>query len=372
MPLSFESIEWRTAPRRDGLEITVLGPGYGESIVIHVGGGKWIIIDSCIDTSNGEPAPLSYLRSIGVHPPENVELVIATHWHDDHVAGLSEVVRVCESAKFCCAAALAKSEFQAMLEALNERTLTAAGSKTRELYEVTRILLGRKQPIKAALSDRPVLRITADNTSHGYDAVVHTLSPSDKQLQNFHRDIGDLIDDARKVGRARDRNPNHIAVAAHIEVGPFALLAGADLEETGDPQTGWSNVLASSARPGRRAKIYKVAHHGSPTGHHDGIWTDLLEEGAINALTPWNRGKKLPQQSDLNRLKALGRTFVTATTSAGRTAKNFSHSVTRQLRHMNIKISRSEPRLGAIRFRGTPADDISKFTIELAGQAFEA
>ena len=39
-------------PGEDEFEVVLLGPGYGESIVLHVGYGGWIIVDSCI---NAEP-----------------------------------------------------------------------------------------------------------------------------------------------------------------------------------------------------------------------------------------------------------------------------------------------------------------------------
>ena len=34
-------------PRDDEFELTLLGPGYGESIVMHVGDGAWVLVDSC-------------------------------------------------------------------------------------------------------------------------------------------------------------------------------------------------------------------------------------------------------------------------------------------------------------------------------------
>ena len=39
-----------TPPGRREFELTLLGPGYGESIVLHVGDGIWILVDSCLDT----------------------------------------------------------------------------------------------------------------------------------------------------------------------------------------------------------------------------------------------------------------------------------------------------------------------------------
>lgn len=83
-------------PGDDEFELTLFGPGYGESLVLHVGGGSWVLIDSCGRTDG--PVALDYLRSIDVDPPEAVRMIAATHWHDDHIRGLAELVRVCAKA----------------------------------------------------------------------------------------------------------------------------------------------------------------------------------------------------------------------------------------------------------------------------------
>ena len=52
-------------------ELALLGPGYGESVVLHVGSGVWIVVDSCLD-KHGIPGALSYLESIGLDPARAV------------------------------------------------------------------------------------------------------------------------------------------------------------------------------------------------------------------------------------------------------------------------------------------------------------
>jgi hypothetical protein len=331
----------------------------------------WVVIDSCIDSTTGEPASLSYLEEIGYHPPDAVKLIVATHWHDDHVAGLSKVVGICENAPFCCSSALAGTEFLTLIEALNNRPLTAAGSRVRELYNITRILEGRNKPRRLAAPNRPVLRVSASETGHGSAATVHTLSPSDKQISNFHAEIGEIIENSAKTRRVRDTSPNHLSVAALVEIGPFALLAGADLEETGDPLVGWSAVVASAERPQRKALIYKVAHHGSLTGHHAGIWTDLLEPKPQSVISPWNRSARLPKDTDIERVALLSDSlYLTSTTTIARSSKRLAASVERQIRALGVKLMRAEPRTGAVRFRGDPNWPISKFSVETRGDAY--
>src|SRR6187399_53781 len=71
-------------PADSDIEVSIFGPGFGECIIVHIGGGRWIVIDSCVDRSRGIPACLGYFQDIGVDPL-TVELILVTHWHDDHV-----------------------------------------------------------------------------------------------------------------------------------------------------------------------------------------------------------------------------------------------------------------------------------------------
>ena len=67
---------------------------------MHVGHGSWILIDSCIDGQTKRPAALSYLQDIGVNPAQDVKMIVASHWHDDHIRGLASVVEACPQARF--------------------------------------------------------------------------------------------------------------------------------------------------------------------------------------------------------------------------------------------------------------------------------
>ena len=88
----------------------MLGPGYGEGVLVHAGGGEWLVVDSCLG-ADGEPAALNYLRGLDVDPSTTVKMVVATHWHDDHIRGMARLVAACPSARFCCASALKTDEF---------------------------------------------------------------------------------------------------------------------------------------------------------------------------------------------------------------------------------------------------------------------
>lgn len=78
----------KKAPAPDQIEISVFGPGFGECVLVHLGEGHWIIVDSCMNRTVRKPAALAYFDEIGIDPAAAVEAVVATHWHDDHVSGI--------------------------------------------------------------------------------------------------------------------------------------------------------------------------------------------------------------------------------------------------------------------------------------------
>jgi hypothetical protein len=90
-------------------------------------------------------------------------------------------------------------------------------------------------------------------------------------------------------------------------IGADHLLLGADLEEPGDPELGWSAVVANMNRPQNlKASVFKIPHHGSATAHHDETWTHLIEPKPVSAATPWYVGNNvLPKQSDIDRICSM-------------------------------------------------------------------
>lgn len=61
-------------PADDEVEVCVLGRGRGECIVVHLLGGRWMIVDS-FNRSRDEPAALWYLQAIGVQP-DQVDILV--------------------------------------------------------------------------------------------------------------------------------------------------------------------------------------------------------------------------------------------------------------------------------------------------------
>jgi beta-lactamase superfamily II metal-dependent hydrolase len=292
-------------PAPDQIEVTVIGPGFGECIIVHLGADNWIVIDSCIDASTGEPVALKYFRerNVGV---ERVVRVIATHWHDDHIRGMARQLAAFPNARFCTSSALTRNEFVASIVKYDSRHGIVAGSGASEICEVLEILesrVGATTPMRAS-PGRTILDIPGSQSGHGNQCTVKTLSPSDKQFQKFLESLGSFAPPpfaAKK--RVPDQDPNDLSVAVLVSIGEQGILLGADLEESGDGELGWSAVLQVEGLPKNTGRIFKIPHHGSENGNCDEVWTDLLIANPLAIITPWNRNKGLPKRQDVERIQ---------------------------------------------------------------------
>jgi Metallo-beta-lactamase superfamily len=341
-----------SAPQEDEVEVTIFGPGFGECIVAHVGSGDWIVVDSCIDSTLGRPAALVYLDSLGVDPQRAVKLILATHWHDDHIGGMSELVAACKSTQFACSAALTKGEFLQVMQAFNKRPLIENSSGMSEIQKVLLELKRRSQIPKYVVPDRLLMKLGATEAGTTPRCELTALSPSDREFQRFLQAMCQLIPQAKTTKRRFPSPvPNDLSVAAWLRIESLLILLGADLEEHGGASRGWTAVLNSSTKPTGKASVFKVAHHGSVTGHHNGIWTDLLDVLPVAVLAPWSRGSKLPTKGDCERILGLTTAAYSSSRPVASRIRPRSPAVTRTLREARITIRDSEPPTGYVRLR---------------------
>ncbi len=346
-------------PKDDEFELTLLGPSYGESIVMHVGAGEWVIVDSFL-AADGQPAAVRYLEEINIDPAEAVVLIVATHWHDDHIRGITRLVELCPTAEFCCASALCREEFLARVEELEGRHFSASGSGLREIHNVfTRLAATGKVPMHA-LANRVVLRTKA--------CTISSLSPGDGVFQRFLASVGRLIPNQGKAKiRIRGPSPNEVAVVLWVDVHPFSLLLGADLE-----RKGWLAILKDKARPVGRASVFKIPHHGSRNADVPGVWKQLLKPDPYAVLTPWHRGGHvLPTPRDTKRIMAAtANAYVSAanTRSPRRGINHTKRAVARTLRESGARFRSLTPRGSAVQLRRSLAS-ATPWSVELIGNA---
>ena len=231
-------------------------------------------------------------------PLSAVELVVATHWHDDHVRGLSDVLAQTEQASFACSAALRTEEFQNAVASAPTRSRAAKhGSGLDEMAAIFAILQQRKET--------PIWLLENQTVWTGMNAIVTALSPSSATFSRALKGISNLAPKLRaNVRMFASVEPNETSVALQVRVGDAIALLGADLENTTAHDRGWNAIVNSQRRPPGKGQVFKVAHHGSISGHHAGIWSELLSPLPIAVLTPFTRSR-LPTETDLERTKQI-------------------------------------------------------------------
>lgn len=359
-------------PDDDQIEVTIFGPGVGECCLIHLGSRRWIVIDSCRG-SDGRPRALSYLEKIGADVANEVELIIATHWHDDHIGGLAELVQKCSRARFCASAALRQQEFLANIAVYDERHNIKGGSGVSEIFAVLEVLGNTTRVAIPALANKVVFRQISKDLAHGMDCEIWTLSPSDKQFRLSLEEISKLVPlTMLSKRRFPNQSPNMLAIVTLIKFEKIGILLGADLEEKAHPELGWSAIVNSSEWPRVRSRIFKIPHHGSITSHCDAVWSEILDKEVISVATPYNAGKKpLPSSEDIERIAARsGRFFITSRKQGKGTPKRAA-DVEKMIKEVGNLISLYS-RDGVVRVRNGGRSAPEDWRVELSDEAVDA
>ena len=345
----------------------MIGPGRGECVLVHLGDSDWCIVDSCKSRASANPVAWDYLRQFGEKTLSQVRLIVATHWHDDHIRGLASLLEQSPEAKFACASAVQTKEFLTLVAsagvALTEDTGVnefAAILETLEVRSAGSLLF--------ALVNRPLLRLNGNNRS--FPSCVTSLSPSDETLKVALIEIGKMMpQEGRPQRRTSSPSPNHASIALWIEAGSKRVLLGADLEHTGREGEGWLAILKSHTDT-LPAAVFKIPHHGSENADCPQVWTTMVAPEPVAVVTPFTGGVRLPKDSDLERLES--RTSKLYCTSRG-TGKPPTRdpSVEKKLKNVtsNRRVLDGQP--GHVRIRWLVSDEGAQPRVETFNGAYQ-
>ncbi|MCP4763187.1 MAG: MBL fold metallo-hydrolase [archaeon] len=289
-------------PEADEIEVSVFGPGYGECIVIHAGHNEWIVVDSCINPKTKNIAAIEHFANLGV-TLDSIKLIVATHWHDDHIRGLHKLLQNCSKAQFAISEAFCNDRFLDLATIFhNQKDIGVS-----EFSEIWSFLLENdRYPIRA-VSNKRLYRKVIDDKNFEYR--VESLSPSDAAIMMSNNDILKLIplksqsDDSPQVKkRIKTLTPNFSAVVLLIKINEIEILLGSDLENSKDERIGWLAILNSNFDC--KAELFKIPHHGSSNADNPLVWEKLLQNNPITVTTPFTKGKKIPTEQDIVRIKS--------------------------------------------------------------------
>lgn len=274
-------------PNKNEVEVTVIGTGggYGESIVIKASTDSWIIVDSCIHPVSKEPLSIHYLKTIGVDL-NSVELIICTHWHNDHIKGLHKALLQCPNAEFCFSNVNDLGKFLYLCDLDYAKVNKGTVGSTDEFAKCCELMLNRGQFNISAYCNSVVF-VNRDPI----DFVMHALSPSPKTINDFNLEISNLITEFGENNTAMLNNsPNDKSVALQFSFGNHRVILGADLEIGDSEHNGWRHVLKNCLVIDKNIKsnLYKIPHHGSNNGYLKEIFDVLINKDGILKITPYN------------------------------------------------------------------------------------
>ncbi len=313
-PRRFEELSGSRRPSPDEFQVAVLGPGVGESIVLHVGAGRWIAVDSFMvpGGSGRVPAALHYLDSIGVDRTALVAVVVS-HFDIDHVRGICQVLEAAHpEATLVLNGAASCKEFLVQLRLTDRRPdLRDKGiEELRAMWDLVRPERGSARRLERCRRDQFLLRFLERGSPPVF---AYGLAPSEETITEFSQQMAPLVDGPLPTSLPHSKL-NRASGALHVQVGAVAALLCGDLEE--DPRRGcelrgWKGAVLPPN--GARASFVKLGHHGSHNGDHEDIWTRLTTADGPTATAAFRSLKSpLPRPSDITRVAARGHSVYVA------------------------------------------------------------
>jgi Metallo-beta-lactamase superfamily len=357
-------------PADDEIEVSLFGPGVGECIVVHLGRGEWIVVDSCCPVGVTDPVGLLYLQSLGVVAGSAVRLLVATHWHSDHIRGMAKLLEACEQATFVCSAALESRTFVELITALDQRPMMQS-SGADEFHRIFAVLKAR------AASGRTVTptwaavdRILYEDLPRNIE--VRSLSPSDAAQTLALREISTLMPHPGSPKRRLvARTPNENSVVLSVRVSDRCVLLGADLETSTNPAVGWTAIVDAHSRAAARAEIFKIPHHGSSNADDPRVWKNLVDRNPVAALSQFASGTKpLPSVEDVRRLLVRTQRLYCTGPPTGWRPKVRDHTVEKTLRQVTRNHRAINGAMGHVRLRA-PLTGAGKIAVHLGNGAFD-
>lgn len=330
-------------PAADEVQITVLGQQEGESIVVHLGDDRWVVVDSFRGRWPGEEgtcvAPLRCLEALDVNV-DRVSAIVLTHLHEDHCLGIETVVEACRPAWFLMPAAVADERWGEVISAMQNEAPATGRKRMNAIAGAFRI--ARDQGRIGLLGSRSLVP--------GVEEELQALAPTPAAMQTS-REAFQQLDPA---GARRLLHENATSVVLWLEVGAARALLCGDMDKHG--RMGWHAVLADhEGRDLGGATFVKVAHHGSQGSHEPGVferWTD----DPIGVIAPNRfRNNNLPNAAHLSGLQAATRELWLAGEPEPRTAAG-SEAVDAvdEIRWVSATCSRDG---GRFEMRPQPADE---------------
>lgn len=323
-------------PKNNEFELTFFGPGFGESIVLHIPVLGWAVVDSCEfgPINQRVVPPLQYLISRNVH---SLAFLVLSHPHKDHFNGMEQIIDnyLGRIDRICQYAGDGTRELTAYLVNRGIKGIPGDKSFASLLRAFKKAVERGAEPRRLAARTQIIPRRSAsvDNTS--FELEVLALSPLAKDEESYINILREAFPRTKgEITEVPDQKHNLIASALWIRVGEVVVILGSDVEEGQSQSSGWRGIVGSADAPDLCAKIVKVAHHGSPGAFYSRAWQEHCKRGEITSVvTPYGRGvTPRPSNADIERIGEYSKYVgITSHISYLRPVEVYDRAVARRL-----------------------------------------
>jgi beta-lactamase superfamily II metal-dependent hydrolase len=238
-------------PSGDELRVHVLNVGQGDSILIIAPGGKVVLVDAGVPGSG--KVVMNALQRYNV---KQIDLMVATHAHADHIGGADEVLKATKVATVLDSRVPNTTKnYEDFLEAIQQTGAKYVGAGPGQKFDL------------------------------GGGATLSVLAP----IQPFFK---------QSEIRSGGNEPNANSVVTRLDYGDFSMLLTGDAEEETEER-----MMSNGANV--TAKVLKVGHHGSKYASSEKFLRQGKFEAAIISNGESNKYGH-PSQDALDRLRRLG------------------------------------------------------------------
>jgi competence protein ComEC len=239
------------APSGDELQVRVLDVGQGDSILIVAPGGKTVLVDAGVPGSG--KVVVEAMRRYNLN---QIDLLVATHAHADHIGGADEVIRATKVLSVLDSQVPnATRNYEDFLKAIRESGAKYIGASPGQKFDL------------------------------GAGAQLTVLAP----IKPFF---------TKDQLRSGANEPNANSVVTRLDYGDFSMILTGDAEAETEQR-----MIKTGAN--LKAKVLKVGHHGSRYASSE----EFLRAGGFEAALISNGSENRyghPSQDALDRFKALG------------------------------------------------------------------
>jgi len=241
----------------------------------------------------------------------DVDFILLTHAHLDHLGGIRELLEECQNARFLMPSIMLTREYQSLIFIPSiELKIFSVSEKIKSLFSYLknsgRDYYGVSSTINQGIHSEPGINLLA-------------LSPTSEccdYFQNLYMEIWEAecrMRDSRDSGspepivvkpRHSAKYYNYHSIVLLLEFNGYRALYCSDVEFADQSELSSESIYLDVKTNYGKIDWFKIPHHGSETGYRNHFWNSILDAKSHLKLTTYNHGTVLPKNDMIEELNS--------------------------------------------------------------------